>query len=248
MMIMTQAEMLFIVQSQLAVDLNCSIDDLNGEKDSTIFVEAKENPGCRPFPRKARYFEILSMGKSIVVSATPERLLIAKTQMQGKNRDTVFSLPFIRGLYLHFLPDVKRIKPMSPPNGFSFELLKREEVVRLFEVSRFNEAIIYDTNIPWQTELAMVAKQDGEIVGVAGASKTCAKLWQIGIEVIPQYRNLGLASYLVNRLTFEILGRGEVPSYDVIASNIASQRVAHRLGYFPAWVSDWRCNFEGLEQ
>ncbi|GIP32064.1 GNAT family N-acetyltransferase [Paenibacillus sp. J2TS4] len=139
---------------------------------------------------------------------------------------------------MHFLPDVKRIKPMSPPRFFSFELIEREEVVSLLDVTRFNEAIIYDTNLPWQTDLAMLAKQDGEIVGLAGASKTCAKLWQIGIEVLPQYRNLGLASYLVNRLTFEILGRGEIPSYDVIASNIASQRVAHRLGYFPAWVSD----------
>lgn len=43
-MIMTQKEMLFIVQTQLAIDLNCSIDDLNGERDSIIFVEAKENP------------------------------------------------------------------------------------------------------------------------------------------------------------------------------------------------------------
>ncbi|OXL87853.1 GCN5 family acetyltransferase [Paenibacillus sp. SSG-1] len=246
---MTQNEMLFIVQSQLAIDLNCSIDDLNGEKDSIIFVEAKENPGRRPFPRKERFFEIVSMGKSIVVSATPERLSIAKTQMQGKDRDTVFSLPFIRGLYLHFLPDVKRIMPMAPPNFFSYELIKREEMVSLFDdVTRFTEAIIYDTNLPWQTDLAVLAKQDGKIVGVAGASKTCAKLWQIGIEVLPKYRNLGLASYLVNKLTFEVLERGEIPSYDVIASNIASQRVAHRLGYFPAWVSDWRCNFVGLEQ
>lgn len=246
-MIMTQNELLFIVQSQLAIDLNCSIDDLNGEKDSIIFVEAKENPGCRPFPRKARYFEILSMGKSIVVSATPERLLIAKTQMQGKNRDAIFSLPFIRGLYLHFLPDIKRIKPVSPPKFFSFELIRQEEVVSLLDDTRFNEAIIYDTNLPWQTDLAVLAKQGGEIVGVAGASKTCAKLWQIGIEVLPKYRNLGLASYLVNRLTFEILERGEISGYDVIASNLASQRVAHRLGYYPAWVTDWRCNFEGLE-
>lgn len=244
---MKQKEMLFIVQTQLAVDLNCTIDDLNSETDSVVFVEAKENPGCRPFPRKTRYFEIVSMGKSIVVSATPERLLIAKTHMEGKNRDTVFSLPFIRGLYLHFLPDIERIKPLLPPNQFSFELIRREEMDSLFKVTRFNEAIIYDTNLPWQTDLAVVAKHDGEIVGVAGASKTCAKLWQIGIEVLPRYRNLGLASYLVNRLTFEILERGEIPSYDVIASNIASQRVAYRLGFFPAWVSDWRCNFEGLE-
>ncbi|TDQ34173.1 GNAT acetyltransferase-like protein [Aureibacillus halotolerans] len=247
-MIMTPQEMLIIVQSQLAIDLNCSIDDLNGEKDSIIFVEAKENPGCRPFPRNDRYFEILSMGKSIVVSATPERLTIAKTQMQGKDRDTVFSLPFIRGLYLHFLPDLKRIKPISQPSNFSFELLKRDEVVGMFDVvQRFDTAIIYDTNLPWQTDLAVTAKKNGKIVGVAGASKTCAKLWQIAIEVLPDFRNLGLANYLVNRLTFEILERGDVPSYDVIASHVASQRVAQRSGYFPAWVTDWRNNFEGFE-
>jgi hypothetical protein len=90
---------------------------------------------------------------------------------------------------LHFLPDVKRIKPMSPPKFFTFELIKREEVVSLFDLfddTRFNEAIIYDANLPWQTDLAVLAKQDGEIVGVAGASKTCAKLWQIGIEVLPK--------------------------------------------------------------
>lgn len=246
-MIMTQKEMLFIVQSQLAIDLNCSIDDLNGEKDSIVFVEAKENPGRRPFPRKTRYFEIVSMGKSIVVSATPERLSIAKTQMQGKDRDTVFALPFIRGLYLHYLPDVERIIPMSPSNILSYELIKREEVVSLLDVTSFNNALIYDTNLPWQTDLAVIAKKDGEIVGAAGASKTCAKLWQIGIEVLPKYRNLGLASYLVNRLTFEILERGDVPSYDVIASNLASQRAAQLSGYSLAWVSDWRCNFEGFE-
>jgi predicted GNAT family acetyltransferase len=82
---------------------------------------------------------------------------------------------------------------------------------------------------------------------VAGASKTCAKLWQIGVDVLPEYRNLGLAVYLVNSLTFEILERGYVPSYDAISSNLVSQRVAHRAGYYLVWVTDWRCNFEGLE-
>ncbi|MCR2822121.1 GNAT family N-acetyltransferase [Lederbergia panacisoli] len=183
---MTTKEMLHIVQSQLAIDLNCTIDDLNGENDSIIFVEAKVNTGCRPFRRKARYFEIVSMGKSIVVSATPERLLIAKTQMQGKDRDAIFSLPFIRGLYVHYLPDLERIKPIFPPENFSFELIEKD-------------------------------------------------------------RNLGLASYLVNKLTFKIVELGDIPSYDVIASNLASQRVAQRSGYFPGWVSDWRCNFERLE-
>ncbi|MCJ7841401.1 GNAT family N-acetyltransferase [Lederbergia sp. NSJ-179] len=246
-MIMTYNEMLYIVQSQLATDLNCTINDLNGEKDSIVFVEAKENPGRRPFRRNARYFEIVSMGKSIVVSATAERLMIAKAMMQGKDRDSVFSLPFIRGLYIHYLPDLKGIKPISPTENFTFLLVEEDAVANLLEKTSFHNAIIYNTNLPWKTGLAMLAKKDGEIVGVAGASKTCEKLWQIGIDILPEYRNLGLASYLVNKLTFEILERGDVPSYDVIASNLASQRVAQRSGYFPAWVSDWRCNFDGLE-
>lgn len=49
------------------------------------------------------------------------------------------------------------------------------------------------------------------------------------------WENLGLASYLVNKLTFEILERGEIPSYDVIASNIFTEssspiRVFSRMG------------------
>ncbi len=187
------------------------------------------------------------MGKSIVVSATPERLLIAKAMMQGKDRDSVFSLPFIRGLYIHYLPDLKGIKPISPLENFTFLLVEEDGVAILLEKTGFHNAIIYDTNLPWQTGLAMLAKKDGEIVGVAGASKNCEKLWQIGIDILPEYRNLGLASYLVNRLTIEILERGEVPTYDVIASNLASQRVAQRAGFLPAWVSDWRCNFEEFE-
>jgi GNAT superfamily N-acetyltransferase len=246
-MMMTQKEMLNIVQSQLAIDLNCSIDDLNGEKDSIVFVEAKENPGCRPFPRNEHHFDIVSMGKSIVVSATPERLAIAKKHMQGKDRDTIFALPFIRGLWLHYLPDLNTINLISPPENFSFEVLEHDKIVDLLNIKGFNEAIIYDTNHPYQTELAVVAKKGNKVVGVAGGCKPCSKLYQIGIDVLPEYRNFGLATYIVNCLTFEILNRGYVPNYSTKSSNIVSQRVAHRAGYYAAWVSDWRCNFEGLE-
>ncbi|MDR9856458.1 GNAT family N-acetyltransferase [Paenibacillus sp. VCA1] len=244
---LTSKEMIHIVQSQLAIDLNCTIDDLNGEKDSIVFVDAKENPGRRPYPRKERYFEILSMGKSIVVTATPERLAIAKTHMQGKDRDTIFSLPFIKGLYLHFLPDLEKIKPMTPPDGFSYEVVEKDEVYKLLGLEGFENAIISDMNHPYQTVLVVLAKQNDKVVGLAGASNVSAKMWQMGIDVLPEYRHLGLATYLVNRLTFEILNRGCVPTYDVISSNIASQRVAYRVGYYPAFVTDWRCDFRDYE-
>jgi len=69
---MTTHEMLRLVQSQLASDMNCTPNDLNGEKDSFIFTEVKDNLGRRPFPRSEQHFEMLSMGKSIVVSASPK--------------------------------------------------------------------------------------------------------------------------------------------------------------------------------
>ena len=137
---------------------------------------------------------------------------------------------------------------MSPPEGFHFGVVDEDDALNLPAVTGFNVAVIHDRNHPYQTDLAMLARKNGEIAGIAGASKTCARLWQIGVEVSPEYRRLGLAAYLVNRLTVDVLARGDVPSYDAIASNLASQRVAHRAGYCIAWVSDWRCDFEGLEK
>ena len=92
---MTTHEMLHIVQSQLATDMNCTVDDLNGEKDSFVFTIAADNPGHRPFPRGEQHFEMLSMGKSIVVSASPRILDIVKPLLDGKDRDEAFFMPFI---------------------------------------------------------------------------------------------------------------------------------------------------------
>jgi len=95
--------------------------------------------------------------------------------------------------------------------------------------------------------LAITAKKDGHIIGMAGTSADCAKMWQVGMDVLPEYRNYGLAAYLVNRLTLEILERGYIPYYGTGTSNIASQRVAHRVGYYPAWVCVYKGKFDGLE-
>ncbi|RXZ78603.1 GNAT family N-acetyltransferase [Paenibacillaceae bacterium] len=188
------------------------------------------------------------MGKSIVVSATPERLSIAKAQMQGQDRDRIFSLPFIRGLVLNFLPDLQIIQPQSPPANVTFEVVERDEIVKLCEINGFDNALIYDPASPMTNDLVVTARQqDGTILGMAGSCHMGVKLRPIGIDVLPEYRHCGLAASLVNSLTFELLHRGYVPYYNTVSSNIASQRVAHRAGYYVAWVSDHHCNFEGLE-
>ena len=61
-------------------------------------------------------------------------------------------------------------------------------------------------------------------------------MWQIGIDVLPQYRGRGVAAALVSRLAQETFARGKVPFYCAAWSNIPSKRTALRCGFFPAWV------------
>ena len=122
---MTNRKMLNIVQRQLAIDLNCTVADLNGEKDSFVFVEAKDNSGRRPFLRREQYFEMLTMGRAIIVCATPARLKYAKEQLIGKNRDDAFSMPFICGHSMNYLPDLDNLKRLSAADGFLYEIVKK---------------------------------------------------------------------------------------------------------------------------
>ena len=61
-------------------------------------------------------------------------------------------------------------------------------------------------------------------------------MWQIGVDVLPDYRRQGIASALTSRLAREILRRGKVPFYCSAWSNIRSVRNAIRSGFIPAWV------------
>ena len=61
-------------------------------------------------------------------------------------------------------------------------------------------------------------------------------MWQIGIDVLPEYRRQGIASALTSRLAVEILNRGKVPFYCAAWSNVKSVRSAIKAGFKPAWV------------
>ena len=61
-------------------------------------------------------------------------------------------------------------------------------------------------------------------------------MYQIGIDVLPEYRRQRIAAALTSRLTEEILALGKVPFYCAAWSNIRSVKNAITCGYRPAWV------------
>lgn len=71
---------------------------------------------------------------------------------------------------------------------------------------------------------------------MAGCSADCDAMWQIGVDVLPEYRRKGVASALTSTLAVEILQRERVPFYCCAWSNIRSARTAVKSGIVPAWA------------
>ena len=240
---MTTKKMLRIVKTQLATDLNCSPSDFN--RDGIVFCEAKENPGRRPFPRGERHIEMYTMGSAVIVSATPDILPYLREQLDGKNRDEAFDVPFIFGQGICHLPDIENIAPITAPDGVEIVTVAQPDISNLYVHKGFYFALWYEPHIRPET-LVTVAYVDGVVAGMAGASDDCEMMWQIGINVLPKYRKRGIAAALTNRLAMEVLERGKIPYYGAATSNIASQRVAHRAGFRPAWACIYRGRFDDV--
>ena len=240
---MTTKKMLRIVKTQLATDLNCSPSDFN--RDGIVFCEAKENPGRRPFPRGERHIEMYTMGSAVIVSATPDILPYLREQLDGKNRDEAFDVPFIFGQGICHLPDIENLAPITAPDGVEIVTVAQPDIPNLYVHKGFYYALWYEPHIRPET-LVTVAYVDGVVAGMAGTSDDCEMMWQIGINVLPKYRKRGIAAALTNRLAIEILERGKIPYYGAATSNIASQRVAHRAGFRPAWACIYRGRFDDV--
>lgn len=126
------------------------------------------------------------------------------------------------------------------PNGQAAEPIasvkwyEQEELLQFENDNRFREALAFDKNHP---DVLAVAAFDGDnIMGMAGASADSKTMWQIGIDIIPQYRGRGIGTNLVMLLKTEILHRGKVPFYGTVESHFHSQNIAVNSGFFPAWA------------
>ena len=87
-----------------------------------------------------------------------------------------------------------------------------------------------------QDVLGFGAYDKGMLVGLAACSDDCNDMWQMGVDVLPDYRKSGIGSTLTVLLAKEILRKGKVPLYCVAWSNIRSTRNAVKSGFVPAWA------------
>lgn len=131
----------------------------------------------------------------------------------------------------YFLPDLSELKEQEC--SFKMRILTREDFAELY-IDKWSNALCKERKE--LDTLGVGAYDKGELVGFAGCSADCDDMWQIGVDVLPEYRRQGIASAVTSTLALEILKRGKIPFYCAAWSNIKSVRNAIRSGFRPAWV------------
>lgn len=119
-------------------------------------------------------------------------------------------------------------------DSYGLRVYTEKEIEAFRGDKRFGNAFTFLEQAP--DVIGVAAFRDGEILGMAGASADSDAFWQIGIDVLPEARGLGIGRILVTRIRDEILMRDRVPYYGTAMSHSLSQNVAIGSGFRAAWA------------
>lgn len=117
--------------------------------------------------------------------------------------------------------------------GYTFCWLTPEDWESYRNSSGFTNALGFSALRPDRYVLA--AQQEGQTVAMAGASEDSSLACQIGVDTLPEARNLGLGTVLVREVAQRVLDAGKLPFYGTSPSHIVSQKVALKAGLEPSW-------------
>lgn len=217
------------IKEYLAQEFFCNTEVLE-ESNTTFTVNTLS---------KGPYIKIMAFNKCVIVNTSQPIHSKVKEALNGKSRDEIFEFPFIYGQTIHYIPDIESIKRLPLSDEYSYELLKGKDIEKLRGIKGFDNSLDFDCNGKALTKIVFLAKKDDEIIGLASAEEETEKLWEVGIDVKPEYRKGGLGTKLVSNLTVDIIEQGIIPFYSASVTNLGSQMVANRSGYIPYWIDTY---------
>ena len=215
------------IYKYIADSVNCTVEQL--KSGMSCFVKNSWE-GC---------IKILSIYDTDIISLSEDKYALGKQLLTGKNRDELYESTLIFGQTLHYLPDLRVMNRLPLIEGFSYELYEEDTLYKLCGIKGFENSLAFDADGNTNTNIALCARKDSEIIAVAGASAVSGKIAEVGIDVKKEWRGYGLAGLLVRNLTVELLERNIIPFYSASVTNLASQAVAIRSGYMPLWTDSY---------
>ncbi len=234
---------------QLALEYNAKPENFT-EEGLTLTLPVKPE-GVRLYSLDVPFFSMATTGNSVVITAD-ERLHPFFERLAEDARDLHRLYEFgnlqcidtelrkygyrIYGSFHMYLPG-ETITEIPLPQGFTYKWYETEEEIETFYPNElFTMALSSDKN-PDRPDVIALAAMDGEkIIAVAGASADTKEMWQVGIDVLPEYRGRGFGTALVAALCRRIEEKGKLPFYGAAVANLHSQNIAVRCGFYPAWT------------
>ena len=240
---MTNKEIWQIAIQQSAYDCNCLPEDFTSGENKIVF--SKKNARARAYLPLPFECDFVSYGSNIVAQVSPRMYDTVKEYIDNNDVYRCFESPSIIGLNEklanfgykvcfmaeYFLPDIDKLRLL--PCDYEIKLLFKDDFRDLY-TETWSNALCKDR--AHLDTLAVGAYDNGKLIGLAGCSADCEEMYQIGVDVLPQYRRRGIASALTSRLAIEILKLNKVPFYCAAWSNIISVRNAIKCGFKLAWV------------
>ena len=232
-----------IAMAQSAIDLCASAEDF--EKNENIVVLSQKNEDARRYLKLPFSCQLVSYGNNIVASVLPEFREITEKYINLFPVEHCFETPNMHVLNdalmkkghkicfmaEYFLPDMSVLHELDCP--YPLRVLTQKDFENLY-LPEWCNALCEDRK---HLDVLGVGAYDGEkLVGLAGCSADCETMWQIGVDVLPEYRRKGIASAITSRLAIEIVKRGKGPFYCAAWCNVKSVKNAIRSGFRPAWV------------
>lgn len=240
---MTNKEILQIAMEQSAIDINCNAEDFS--QNENIIVKSGVGPMARKYYKEPVTANLVSYGNNIVASVRDEYREIISEYMNKFEFYHCFETPNMHWLderlspmgqkvcfmAEYYLPDTEKLKTL--PCDYDLKMLEAADFASLY-TPEWSNALCEDRKE--LDVLGVGAYAEGKLIGLAGCSADCGTMWQIGVDVLPEYRRNGIAAALTSKLAIEILNRDKVPFYCSAWSNIRSVRNAIKSGFIPAWV------------
>lgn len=239
----TNEKLLQIAMGQSAVDAHCAPEDFLREEN--IIVTSATDSRARKYLTLPFDCNLISYGNNIVASINEKYRDMVGDYINRFPVEHCFETPHMHVLNdamsqenlricfmaEYFLPDLGRLSPQDCPYGL--KMMYPEDFQNLY-VEEWGNALCKERK---ELDVLGIGAYDaGKLVGLAACSADCETMWQIGIDVLPEYRRRGIASALTSRLALAILEREKVPFYCAAWSNIKSVRNAIKSGFRPTWV------------
>lgn len=240
---MTNRDILRIAMTQSAYDANCCAEDFSCGHPMIVF--SKENEKARKYLKWPLECNLISYGHNVVATIEPQYYDIVNQYIHQYDVEHLMETPHMHVLDQafapynlsvcfmaeYFLPDLEYLHPL--PCSYELRTLYPNDFAHLY-LPEWSNALCETRK---ELDVLGIGAYDGDrLIGLAACSADCDAMWQIGVDVLPQYRHQGVASSLTSNLALAILDRGKVPFYCCAWCNVASARNAIKSGFRPAWV------------